>query len=125
MAKSYKQGKKNIGRLKSQDPEKYPKNDTEQKRKEITALKASKTKYDKYKAKDRMTKRKVHSLSTLSSLQALSSPNNSFLSKQSFGKVKARAARDLPKSPVKKKAVLSSLLSTLSPNSKTCVFNSA
>jgi len=88
-------------------------------------LKASKTKYEEHKAKERMRKRKVHSLSTLLSPQASSSPNNSFPSKQSFGKAKARAVRGLPKSPQKKTAVLSSLLSTLSLNSKTHVFNSA
>ena len=66
-----------------------------------------------------MTGRKVHSFSTLSSQQASPSTNKSFPSKQSFGKAKARAARGLPKSAGKKKAVLSSLLSILSPNSKT------
>ena len=55
---------------------------------------------------------------TLSSAQASSLPNNSFPSKQSFGKAKARAPRGLPKSQGQEKAVLSSQLSTLSPSSK-------
>ena len=82
-----------MGRLNSQYPDKYLKNDRERKRKERNAMKASKTKYGKYRANNR----KVHSLSTLSSPQA-SSPNKSFPSKLSFDKVKTRAARGLPKS---------------------------
>ena len=70
-------------------------------------MKPSKTKYEEYKVKDRIRKRirkrKVHSLSTMSSLQASSSPNNYFPSKQSFVKPKAGAAKGLPKSPGEKK----------------------
>ena len=48
--------------------------------KKRTAVKASLTKYEECKAKDRMRKRQVqvHSLSNLSSLKASSSPNNSY-----------------------------------------------
>ena len=53
-----------------------------------------------------------------------STPQN-FKNNQSFGKATARAARNLPQSPRKKAAVISHLVSNLSPSSKTNVFESA
>ena len=90
------------------------------------------TKYEDYKAKDRMKKRKKKSV-TANSTSAMSSPSHSsplaitssFSRKQALGKATARATRALPKSPQKKAQILSCLVSQLSPNTKSKVFSSA
>ena len=90
------------------------------------------TKYEDYKAKDRMKKRKKKSV-TANSTSAMSSPSHSsplaitssFSRKQALGKATARATRALPKSPQKKAQILLHLVSHLSPNTKAKVFSSA
>ena len=54
-----------------------------------------------------------------------SSSESSYRSRQSLGKAVARTISTLPKIPGKKKQVLSKIVSTLSPCSKTAVFTSA
>ena len=91
------------------------------------------TKYEDYKAKDRMRKRKQKKLVTATSTSAMSSPSHSsplaisssFSSKQALGKATARATSALPKSPQKKAQILLHLVSHLSPNTKAKVFSSA
>ena len=91
------------------------------------------TKYETYKAKDRMRKRKQKKSVTATSTSAVSSPSHSsplaisssFSSKQALGKATARATRALPKSPQKKAQISSHLVSHLSPNTKAKVFCSA
>ena len=90
------------------------------------------TKYEDYKAKDRMKKRKKKSV-TANSTSAMSSPSHSsplaitssFSRKQALGKATARATRALPKSPQKKAQILLHLVSHLSSNTKAKVFSSA
>ena len=48
-----------------------------------------------------------------------------FSKKQAFGKDKARAKKNLPKSPRKKREVISALVSSLSPSSKNHVFKTS
>ena len=91
------------------------------------------TKYEDYKAKDRMRKRKQKKSVTATSTSAVSSSSHSsplaisssFSSKQALGKATARATRALPKSPQKKAQILTHLVSHLSPNTKAKVFCSA
>ena len=47
---------------------------------------------------------------------------NSFTTKQAFGKATARAIKNLPKSPRRKREVISALVSSLSPSSKNHIF---
>ena len=85
------------------------KQDRDRKRIQREALKKT-TKYEDYKAKDRMRKRKQKKLLTATSTSAMSSPSHSaplaisssLSSKQVLGKATARATRSLPKSPQKK-----------------------
>ena len=81
--------------------------------------------YEAYKAKDRRRKRITSS--AISSPEASSSPkpDSSFSTRQSLGKAAAKALRNLPKSPGKKRQVLTNLISNLSPNTKSHVFTSA
>ena len=110
----------------------YLKQDRDRKRIQTEALKKT-TKYEDYKAKDRMRKRKQKKLVTATSTSAMSSPSHSsplaissyFCSKQVLGKATARATTTLPKSPQKKAQILSHLISHLSPNTKAKVFSSA
>ena len=88
-------------RLKAKDPESYVEDDRQKKRKERTALKECKTKYEQYNAKDRMRKRKIHS-----QLEVSTALNKSFSSKQSFRKARAKVVKGLPASPGKKRMVL-------------------
>ena len=107
------------------------KQDRDRKRIQREALKKT-TKYEDYKAKDRMRKRKQKKSVTATSTSAMSSPSHSsplarsssFSSKQTLGKATARATRALPKSPQKKAQILSHLVSHLSPNTKANVFSS-
>ena len=124
--------KKNTERLKEKNPEMYQKQDRDRKRIQREALKKT-TKYEAYKAKDRMRKRKQKKSVTATSTSAVSSPSHSsplaisssFSSKQVLGKATARATRAVPKSPQKKAQILSHLVSHLSPNTKAKVFCSA
>ena len=47
---------------------------------------------------------------------------NSFTTKQAFGKATARAIKNLPKSPWRKREVISALISSFAPSSKNHVF---
>ena len=119
-------------RLKEKNPEINLKQDRDRKRIQREALKKT-TKYEDYKAKDRMRKRKQKKSVTATSTSAMSSPSHSlplavsssFSSKQVLGKATARATRAAPKSPQKKAQILLHLVSHLSPNTKTKVFSSA
>ena len=94
----------------------YLKQDRDRKRIQQGALKKT-TKYEDYKAKDRMRKRKQKKSVTATSTSAVSSPSHSspltisssFSSKQALGKATARATRALPKSPQKKAQILQKL----------------
>ena len=54
-----------------------------------------------------------------------SSPNNSFTTKQAFGKVTARAKKNVPKSPRRKRKLISSFVSSLSPSSKSAIYRTS
>ena len=74
----------------------------------------------------RMGKKKAKKQNmTLSNPAASSSPNNSFTTKWAFGKATARAKENLPKSPRRKREVISALVSSLSPSSKNHLFKTA
>ena len=109
-------------RLKEKDLESYLQKDKERKRKKRAAIRNNPNDYENYKAQDRRRKR----LSKTSS-PGTSSPasNSSFASNQSLGKAKAKTLKSLPKSPGKKRQVLSRIISSLSPVSKKHVFTSA
>ena len=107
----------------------YLKQDRDRKRIQREPLKKT-TKYEAYKAKDRMRKRKQKKSVTATSMSAVSSPSHSsplaisssFSSKQVLSEATARATRALPKSPQKKAQILLHLVSHLSPNTKAKVF---
>ena len=119
-------------RLKEKNPEMYLKQDQDRKRIQQETLKNT-TKYEDYKAKDRMRKRKHKKSATAPSTSAVSFPyhssplaiSSSFSSKQALGNATARATRALPKSPQKKSQILLHLVSQLSPNTKAKAFCSA
>ena len=102
----------------------YLKQDRDRKRIQREPLKKT-TKYEDYKVKDRMRKKKKR-LVTAISPSTMSSPSHSaplaisssFSSKQVLWKVTARATRSLPKSPQKKVQILSHFVLHLSPNTK-------
>ena len=54
-----------------------------------------------------------------------SSPNRSLTTAQAFGKATATAKKKLPKSPRRKREVISALVSSLSPSWKNHVFKTA
>ena len=62
---------------------------------------------------------------SLTPASSTSSSESSYSSRQSLGKAVACTIRTLPKTPGKKKQVLSKIVSTLSPCSKAAVFTSA
>ena len=103
----------------------YLKQDRDRKRIQREPLKKT-TKYEDYKVKDRMRKKKQKKLVTAISPSTMSSPSHSaplaisssFSSKQVLGKATARATRSLPKSPQKKVQILSHFVLHLSPNTK-------
>ena len=102
----------------------YLEADRSRKRKAQAALKLNKEKHAIVKAKDRQRKRKGQGNESTNSSPITSTPQN-FKNNQSFGKATARAARNLPQSPREKAAVISHLVSNLSPSSKKNVFESA
>ena len=119
-------------RFKEKNPEMYLKQDRDRKRIQREAFKKT-TKYQDYKAKDRMRKKKEKKSVTATLTSAMSSPSHSsplaisssFSSKQALGKATARATRALAKSPQKKAQIFLHLVSHLSPNTKAKVFSSA
>ena len=62
---------------------------------------------------------------TLESFNSLTCSTPNSYTKQAFGKAKSRANKHLPKSPAKRKQVISYLLQTFSPASKSDVYNAA
>ena len=85
----------------------------------------NKQKHDLVKAKDRKRKQ----LKKQAILEQATGPTATtptpFGSIQSFGKASAKAKRNLPKSPTKKKAIIKDLVWSLLPKSKTQVYNDA
>ena len=111
---------------KEEDKEAYLQKRCDHKRKQRELLKASKVKYQAQKLKDRIRKKKaVTEATSLTPVTSTSSSESSYSSRQSLGKAVARTIRTLPKIPGKKKQVLSKIVSTLSPCTKTAVFTSA
>ena len=70
-------------------------------------------------------KKAVTEATSLTPVTSTSSSESSYSSRQSLGKAVARTVRMLCKTPGKKKQVLSKIVSTLSPCSKTTVYTSA
>ena len=100
---------------KEEDKEAYLQEWHDQKRKQRELLKANKEKYEAQKLKDRIRKKKaVTEATSLTSAISTSSSESSYSSRQPLGKAVALSMRTLPKTPGKKKQVLSKIFSTLS-----------
>ena len=113
-------------RKKEEDKEAYLQKRRDQKREQRELLKANKEKYEAQKLKDRLREKKaVIEATLLTTVTSTSSSESSYSSRQSLGKAVAHTVRMLCKTPGKKKQILSKIVSTLSPCSKTTVCTSA
>ena len=97
-------------RQRSVDVEKFLKKQREKKRLQRQRLKTDGKKYEATLKKDRERKRLKSRDQTAST-----SADSSFLSRQSLGKAIKRITEKIPKSPGKKKEVLTKIIATLSP----------
>ena len=123
MAKSHAQRQKGyLKRLKEKGEADYLKRDREQKQKERAALKLNKNMHQSKQGTDRKKLKKQVILEQ--SMEPTASSPTLFGSIQSFGKASAKAKHSLPKSPKKKRAVITFLVKSLSPNSKKQVYES-
>ena len=85
----------------------------------IKILKSSRNKCEALKLKDRIRKREAVTEATSTTPAKITSPSEySYISKQSLGKAVACIIRMLPKTPGKKKHVLSKIVSIFPPCSK-------
>ena len=97
-------------RLKSKNREEYLRKDRERKKRQRELLKNSEEKYEMYKLKEWKREKTKKQNMTLSDPATSSSPKNSFTTKQAFGKVTARAKKNLPKRSRRKREVISFFL---------------
>lgn len=107
-------------RQKERDKEAYLKKRREQKARQRAALKKDKVRYEALKAKDRERKRQSRNPSDNPPIL-----NSSYTTRQSLGKAVSRVSKTLPQTPVKKKQIISKILSNFSPTSKGEIFASA
>ena len=125
MAKLHAQRQKEyFKRLKEKGEANSLKKDREQKQKERAALKLNKQKYELVNAKDRQRKKLKKQAILEQATEPTASSPTPFGSIQSFGKASAKAKCSLPKSPKEKRAVITYLVKSLSPNSKKQVYES-
>ena len=118
MAQSHAQRQKEYWkRLKEKGEADYLTKDRERKQKERAALKLNKQKHELVKAKDRQRKKLKKQAILEQSTEPTASTPTPFGSIQSFCKDSAKAKHSLPKSPKKKRAVITHLVRSLSPNS--------
>ena len=93
-------------RQKERDKEAYLKKRREQKARQRAALKKDKVRYEALKAKDRERKRQSRNPSDNPPIL-----NSSYTTRQSLGKAVSRVSKTLPQTPVKKKQIISKILS--------------
>ena len=100
-------------RQKEREKEAYLKKRREQKARQRAALKKDKVRYEALKAKDRERKRQSRNPSDNPPIL-----NSSYTTRQSLGKAVSRVLKTLPQTPVKKKQIISKILSIFSRTSK-------
>ena len=125
MAQSHAQRQKEYWKsLKEKGEADYLTKDREWKQKERAALKLNKQKHELVKAKDRQRKKLKKQAILEQSTEPTASTPTPFGSIQSFCKASAKAKHSLPKNPKKKRAVITHLIKSLSPNSMKQVYES-